>query len=456
MSTGAPSAARRDFAGLWVSYGLSSLADGLVMIVLPLTALTLTSSPGLVAGVKWAQTLPYVMCTLAIGILIDRAERSRLILWAHVLRTAALALLALALTGDVAPLPTLYAVAFLLGTAELVADLTTTSVLPMIVPRDRLDGANSRLESSRSSLNEFVGPPLGGLLVGIGAVTATLSIAGLYAVAAGAVLLLLQGRYDPRLRGGWNRADGGAGNGTESGRGDGAGDGTDGGTGDVADGGTGPVAKPRLRDELSEGLRYLRRQPVLWNLAIMVCVMAAAWSAWSAVLVLYAVAPGPMGLSGTGYGLLLTTLALGGVLGSLLAGRARGLLGARNLLAVDVVTSVIMLGTPVLTAQPWIVGAATFVGGLGSGLWNVTVVTLRQQLIPDELLGRVSSASRLIGWGGMPLGAALAGLLAQFVGPRLVFGLGALACALLLLPFLRTIREENILEATRRVAVGRE
>ncbi|GAA1218380.1 MFS transporter [Streptomyces rhizosphaericus] len=429
MSTGTQPAARRDFAGLWASYGLSSLADGLVVIVLPLTALDLTSSPGLVAGVKWAQTLPYVLCTLAIGILIDRAERSHLILRAHVLRAVALVLLALALAGDVAPLPLLYVVAFLLGTAELVADLTTTSVLPAMVPQDRLDGANARLESARSSLNEFVGPPLGGLLVAIGAITATLSMAGLYLVAAGAVLLLLRGSYDPRDR---TEADGER---REE---------------------TATAARPRLRDELTEGLHYLRRQPVLWNLAIMVCVMAATWSAWSAVLVVYAVTPGPMGLSGTGYGLLLTTLALGGVLGSLTAGRVRKVLGTRNLLAIDVVTGIVMLAVPALTAQVWSVAAVTFLGGVGSGLWNVTVVTLRQQLIPDALLGRVSSASRLIGWGGMPLGAALAGVLSQLVGPRLVFALGALACALLLFPFFRTIREETIEEAKRQRAAHRQ
>ncbi|MEU8892565.1 MFS transporter [Streptomyces sp. NPDC048442] len=408
MSTEARRAGRRDFAGLWASYGLSNLGDGLVVIMLPLTALTLTSSPGLVAGVRWAQTMPYVLCTLAIGVLIDRVERSRLIRWAHLARVVALVLLALALAGEVAPLVTLYTVAFLLGTAELVADLGTTAVLPMMVARDRLDGANSRLESTRSSLNEFVGPPLGGLLVAVGAVFATLSAAGLYLVAAGAMLLLRR-RYDPR--------PGAA---------------------------TAPAAKPRIRDELTEGLRYLRGHRLLRNLALMVCVMAAAWSGWSAVLVLYAVSPGPMGLSGTAYGLLLTALALGGVLGSLMAGPIRRALGTRNLLAVDVVTGVVMLATPVFTTQPWLVGAATFLGGVGSGLWNVTVVTLRQQLVPDELLGRVSSASRLIGWGGMPLGAAVAGVLAQTVGPRPVFALGALACAALLIPFLRVIREDAI------------
>ncbi|MFI2076729.1 MFS transporter [Streptomyces triculaminicus] len=408
MTAPAREAGARDFAGLWAAYAVSNLADGLVVITFPLIALTLTSSPGLVAGVKWAQTLPYVLCTLLIGVLIDRVERGRLILAAHVLRVAALVLLALAVAGDAAPLPALYATAFLLGTAEIAADLCTSSVLPMVVGRDRLDTANSRLESTRSSLNEFVGPPLGGLLVAAGTTVAVLGTAGAYLVAAGALLLLFRGPYPP----------------PRAARDE-------------------PVLRS-LRSELAEGLRFLWRHRLLRGVAGMVCVMAGAWSAWTAVLVLYAVAPGPMGLSGTGYGLLLTTLAVGGVLGSLAAGRVQRAIGVRNLLAVDVITSVIMLATPALTSQVWAVGAATLLGGVGSGLWNVTVVTLRQRLIPDALLGRVSSASRMIGWGGMPVGAALAGLLAQVSGPRTVFALGALACALLLIPFLTVLREDTL------------
>ncbi|MFE7129659.1 MFS transporter [Streptomyces sp. NPDC057638] len=410
-----------DFTGLWTSYTLSSLADGLIVIMLPLLALTLTSSPGLVAGLKWAQTMPYVLFTLLIGVYVDRVDRGRLILLAHLTRVFALGLLALAVAGDVASLTTLYAVAFLLATAELVADLGTTAVLPAVVSQNRLDGANSRLESTRSALNEFVGPPLGGLLIAAGAVTATLSAAGVYLLAAGALMLLFRGRYDPRRRVG------------ES-----------------------PVENRPLREELVEGLRFLRRHRLLRNLAVMVCVMAGAWSAWSAVLVLYAVSPGPMGLSGTGYGLLLTALALGGVVGSLSAGHVRRALGTRNLLAVDVATGVVMLGTPALTSEVWLIGPATFLGGFGGGLWNVTVVTLRQQLIPDELLGRVSSASRLIAWGGMPLGAVMAGLLAQTAGARPVFALASLACALLLIPFLRVIREDTIRDALAARASDRD
>ncbi|MFI1382448.1 MFS transporter [Embleya sp. NPDC020886] len=418
---------RGEFVGLWTAYALSNLADGLVVITLPLIALTLTSEPGLVAGVTWAQTMPYVLCTLAVGVLVDRVERGRLVRVAHLLRVAALGLLALALAGDVAPLAMIYTMAFLLGTAELVGDLASSAMLPAVVPKDRLGAANSRMESTRSALNEFVGPPLGGLLVAAGTVTAVLGTAGVYLAAAGALLLLVRGRYAPRPaipRPATPRPQ------------------------------PSPPDRASWRAELTEGLTFLRRHPLLRNLAVMVCVMAGAWSAWSAVLVLYAVAPGPMGLSGAEYGLLLTTLALGGVLGSLAAGWVQRTLGARDTLVVDVITSVLMLGAPALTDRVWIIGITTFVGGFGSGLWNVTVVTLRHRLIPDELLGRVSSAARLIGWGGMPVGAVLAGVLAQTSGPRVVFALAAAACALLFLPFVRVIREDTIRAAVEAVVEG--
>lgn len=59
--------------------------------------------------------------------------------------------------------------------------------------------------------------------------------------------------------------------------------------------------------------------------------------------------------------------------------------------------------------------------------WNVVSVTLRQQLVPDELRGRVAGVARLIAWGTQPLGALLGGLLAAGFGLRAPFYVAAVA-----------------------------
>jgi MFS family permease len=153
------------FWRLWSASGLSNLADGLVKIALPLVAVTLTDSPGLVAGVTLAVTLPWLLFALPAGALADRVDRRLAMVTANVVRAAAVAVLAvtlvLGLESSPAAIWALYAVALLLGTAETVYDTCAQSILPQVVSRDRLPRANGRLIAAELTANEFVGPPLG-------------------------------------------------------------------------------------------------------------------------------------------------------------------------------------------------------------------------------------------------------------------------------------------------------
>jgi MFS family permease len=133
-----------------------------------------------------------------------------------------------------------------------------------------------------------------------------------------------------------------------------------------------------------------------------------------------------MGLSGPGYGLLLTTVAAGSLLGSLVADRVEQRLGRARSLVLTVLGSTLLVGAPAVTANPFAIGAAFFVGGTTMVVWNVITVSLRQRITPDRLLGRVNSGYRLVAWGSMPLGAAAGGLLAEFLGLRAVFVIMAL------------------------------
>jgi MFS family permease len=184
----------RSFWQVWSASSLSNLADGLVKVALPLVAVTLTDSPGLVAGVTLAVTLPWLLFALPVGALADRVDRRLAMVTADVVRAAAVAVLAVALVlgleSSAAAIWALYAVALLLGTAETVYDTCAQSILPQVVPRDRLPRANGRLIAAELTANEFVGPPLGGLLVAAGVAAAFATPAVLWAAAVGALLLL--------------------------------------------------------------------------------------------------------------------------------------------------------------------------------------------------------------------------------------------------------------------------
>src|SRR5262249_51738689 len=157
---------------------------------------------------------------------------------------------------------------------------------------------------------------------------------------------------------------------------------------------------------------------LLRSMTLMTAAANVFWSAWLAVLVVYVVAPGPVGLTPAGYGVLLAAMAVGGLVGATAVEPLRRRLGDWWGLAGDVVGTVLLIGTPALTARPILIGISMFIGGAGSVMWRVIAAVVRQRLAPPDMLGRVYSASRVVSWGVLPLGAALGGLLAQFAGVR--------------------------------------
>jgi MFS family permease len=380
------------FWKLWSASSLSNLADGLVKTALPLVAVTLTESPGLVAGVAFAVTLPWLLFALPAGALADRVDRRIAMVTADVVRAAAVVVLAVALVlgleSSAAAIWALYAVALLLGTAETVFDTSAQSILPQVVPRDRLPRANGRLIAAELTANEFVGPPLGGLLVAAGVAAAFATPAALWAAGVGALLMLRGGFSVPREE------------------------------------------ATTLRADVAEGLRYLWRHRLLRTLAAMTGLFNLSTNATFAVFVLYAVGPdSAMRLTEFSYGLLFATIAAGSLIGALLADPIIRRLGRSRSLVLGILGGVGLVGIPALTTIPLGIAVAFLIGGVTNALWNVVAVSLRQRITPDRILGRINSSYRLVAWGTRPLGAAAGGLLGELLGLRAVF---AIAAALIL------------------------
>jgi MFS family permease len=382
---------------LWTSSGLSNLADGVFKIALPLLAIQFTQSPTLIAGLSVAATLPWLLFALTAGALADRLDRRKLMLWANLGRAVLPALLVAGILLDLGSIWALYVVALLVGVAETLYDTSAQSILPQVVHRDQLSRANGRLYAVELTANQFVGPPLGGLLVAAGVVAGFAVPAALWLAAVGA-LFLVPGAFRTERE-----------------------------------------VKTTLRFDIAEGLQFLWNQKILRTLAVMTGVFNFASNAAFAVFVLFAVGPASeMGLSEVGFGLLLTTSALGALVGSFIAERVEARLGRSRSLALTILGCALFVGAPALTDNPYILGPAFFVGGVLIVLWNVITVSLRQRIAPNRLLGRVNSAYRLLAWGTMPLGAAAGGLLAQWLGLQVMFGImGVLTLALLgLMPIL--------------------
>lgn len=380
-----------NFWRLVTSSALSNLGDGLFKVALPLVAIGFTRSPTLIAGLTFAATLPWLLFALPAGAFADRLDRRRTMVGADVARATLLALLVAAALLGADSIWLLYAVALGVGVAETLYDTSAQSILPQIVTRERLPRANARLYAVELTANEFVGPAVAGLLAAAGLAVAFGAPAALWAGAA-AALLLIRGSY---------RAE--------------------------------RTRRTTLRADIAEGLRFLWRHRLLRTLAVMVGVSNFTQNAVLAVLVLYAVGPeSAMKLPVEGYGVLLTTFAIGSLAGSFLAERIQHAVGRARSLGLTVVFRALPFAVLAVTANPYLVGAAFVLSGIANIVWNIVTVSLRQRVTPDHLLGRVNSGYRLVAWGSIPLGAAAGGLLTGPLGLRPVFAIMAVLTLALL------------------------
>lgn len=373
---------------LWFASAMSNVADGTIKIALPLIAVTFTQSPGEIAGLTSALTLPWLVCALPAGALADRFDRRRMMLLANTARVAVLAVLAILVATAAGSIWVLYVAAATIGVAETVYDTSAQSLIPHVVRADQLGRANGRLYAAELTGNQFIGPPAAGVLVAVSAVVAVGAPAALWAIAVLA-LLLVSGQFRPQRCG-----------------------------------------ESTVRADIAHGLRFLWSHRVLRTLSLMSGLFNLASSAVFTIFVLYAVGPeSPMGLSSAAYGLLISTIAVGGVLGSFVAEWCEKYLGRLHTLVMSMLAGALLFAVPAVTVDPFVIGAVFLVGGAGTVMWNVVTVSLRQRITPDHLLGRVNSSNRLISWGAMPLGAAAGGALAQFLGLRPVFlVMAALTC----------------------------
>lgn len=381
----------RNYRAVWAAAAVSNLADGVFQVALPLLAIRLGASPAGVAGLVVASRLPWLLFTLHAGALADRLDRRATMVGVDLARTALIGGLAVLVAAGGERLAVLYAVAFLLGTGETLFDTSAQSLMPAVVAGDQLSRANGRLYAAEITANQFVGPPLGGVLAGVAFAAAFAGTAGGYLVAA-VLLATLTGSFRPDRQG--------------------------------------PPAT--LRRDIAEGLRYVWGHRLLRTFTVVGGVGNVATMAAFALFPVLAVEPGPLGLSEVGFGVLLTLAAAGSLLGSLVVARVERALGRRRLLRLCIVVD--GAATALLaTANLPVAAVVGVVLGVTQILWNVVAVSLRQRIAPDHLLGRVNAAHRVVTWGAMPLGAALGGALAEVVGVRGVFLVSGVAMALVVL-----------------------
>ncbi|MCX4390136.1 MFS transporter [Micromonospora peucetia] len=390
---------------------VTNLTDGVTKVAFPLVAISLTDSPALVSGVLLTLTLPWLLVAMHVGVLVDRSDRRKLLWLANTMRMTVVLSLFTAVATDVVSLPMLYGGGLILGVAEVIALTSAAALVPAAVAPAGRERANTWVTGAETLCNEFAGPFVGGILV---AASASIALGATIAGYALAILILpfLVGRFRIERQSG----------------------------------------QPRLtvHQQIGEGLRFLWNQRLLRMLSLTVTGLVTCWSAWFALMPL--IATKELGLSADRYGMLVGALGVGGVVGTMSVGLANRLLGRRWVMFGNIFFSASMVAVPALTRNVWAIGAAAFLGGMGGTLWVVNSRSISQTMVGAELMGRYSAAARLFSWGSIPVGAAVSGALAQWLGYRVTFGLFAVATTVVIVPFLRIFTPKVLTEVEARIA----
>jgi MFS family permease len=166
--TVAPSRLGRNFRWLLASSVISNVGDGIALAAGPLLVASLTRDPLIVSMALLAQQLPNLLFGLPAGAIADRYDRRRIVAAVNLARAAVLAVLAATMVGGAVSIAIVLLTLFILGTAEIFADVSSSSLVPRLVPREHLGVANARLTGAFLLTNQLLGPPIGAFLFTVG------------------------------------------------------------------------------------------------------------------------------------------------------------------------------------------------------------------------------------------------------------------------------------------------
>lgn len=382
-----------DFLKLWGSETVSMFGTAITTLALPLTAITLLdATPAQMGMLGAAQFLPFLLLSLPLGVWVDRRARRPLMILANVGRAALLAMIPLAAAAGWLRMDTLYPVALIAGTLDVLFHLSYSAYLPGLVGTARLVQGNSSLQAS-ASVAEIAGPGLAGVLIGwLGAPGALLLDAASYVLSALGISSIRHRELPPA------RAER-------------------------------PV---HLLTEVREGLGLVFRHPMLRAMVIEAAIFNGAMQALGTLFVLYATRD--LHLSPAQIGLIFGAGGVGALLGSVFAGPlarrvgfGRALVMAAALACVAPLLVPAIHGTPAITVPLLMLAYA--LEGVGVAASSIHHLSLRQALTPPELLGRMSASYRTVTYGVLPLGALLFGVLGQHVGLNAALWVGTAVTA---------------------------
>ncbi|GHO85053.1 MFS transporter [Dictyobacter formicarum] len=357
-----------DFWKFWIGQTISNFGSSFTAFAWPLLVYKLTGSALNLAFSSVSTTLPWLLFGFFLGAYVDRSNRKQLMTLTDFANALVIASIPLLAWLHQLVIWQIYLVGFLGSTLSICFLLAQSAALPSLVTREQLATANGRIQAATSAAR-VLGPLIAGAIVAIMPLSALLFFDALSFLLSAGLLLLIRTSFNSTTQ----------------------------------------RKATSFRSDMREGLSYVLQQPVIRSIAIIAALFNLVGITLGAQLVVFA--RQHLLASDTQIGFLFSAGSLGVIVCSLLAGTMRKYWSFGAIaLGTTMINGLLIL---VLAMIPWY-WLALPLWALSSGmiiLFNITVVSLRQALVPNHLLGRVAGVINVIGQAISPLGTVLGGWL---------------------------------------------
>lgn len=393
----------RGFRTLWSAAVFSNLADGVGRTAVPLIAITLSSDPLVISVLSALAFVPWLIFGLPAGMIVDRLDRRYVMALANVIRgSVALWLAVLGASGSLS-LWALFVGTLVFGLGETLFDNATNAVIPGVVERDQLDRANGWIQAAQVTVDSFIATPISGILFAVSlALPLWIGSAGYLVPVVLALLLPLSAARPLRAP-----VD--------------------------ADDAARPAAR---RSGAREALSYLWHHRYLRTMVVFTSFTGSALAFAQAVIVLFFV--DALAVPAAAIGFVTAGLGVGALCGSLLAPRLVARWGRGPVMFAAILSGGVAMLLTGIAPSVWTAILAFATAACAVSVWNVPWGSLRQQIIPPDMFGRVLGITRTLTWGLFPIATILGGLVAR-IDLRLPFLIGGAATAMVALLGMRLL-----------------
>lgn len=382
---------QRGFVALWIGQTVSSVGSQISGLALPVIAVTFLSATELQMGfLNAANTSAFLVVGLLAGAWVDRWIKRRVMLVADLVRMLAVAAIPILWLQGELNIYHLIAIGAVLSVATVFFDVAYQSYIPILVSKEFIGVANSRLETT-AQISGTSGPSIVGWLLTLLKAPLLLIVDAISFLVSAIALWFIKDREVPK-----------------------------------------PKADRRpLKTEIAEGLSFVWNQKLIRAISFTTATSNLFGTIVGTMFAIYFFRQEHLGFSTASFGVLASVGSIGGLVGATVTPKLIKFFGEGRLVVISAVCSgCVQLLIPLswyITREVSIVllGAQFFLTTFFALTYNITQVTARQRICPEHLLGRMNASIRFMVWGCMPIGALISGVLGTAFGVLPTIWIGA-------------------------------